>query len=67
VATSQGVERQQRLHELKSRVDNSNLSTVCDKRELEVSIRGTSINFLQAAAVVAQGWWQDLTQKPHES
>jgi len=35
---------------------------VCDKRELEAPHGVMNINFLQAAAVVAQGWWQELTQ-----
>ena len=67
VATSQGAERQKLLQKLKSRVDNSNLSTVCDKRELEVPVHGSRINFLQAAAVVAEGWWKDLTRPSQDS
>jgi hypothetical protein len=67
VATSQGAVRQKLLQELKSRVDNSNISTVCDKRELEVAVHGSRINFLQAAAVVAEGWWKDLTRPSQDS
>jgi hypothetical protein len=63
VAKSQGADRHRLLHELKSRVDNSNQSTVCDKRELEAPHGVMNINFLQAAAVVAQGWWHELTQR----
>jgi hypothetical protein len=63
---SRGEERQQRIQELKHRMDNSNLSTVCDKRELEIPVRGPRINLLQAAMVVAQGWWKDLTSSPGE-
>ncbi|HVN55858.1 MAG TPA: TIGR04190 family B12-binding domain/radical SAM domain protein [Anaerolineaceae bacterium] len=54
--------RQTRILELKHRVDNSNLSTVCDKGELEISFRGPRINFIQAAGLVAQGWWHDLAR-----
>ena len=44
-------------------MDNSNLSTVCDKGELEVPVSGARINVLQAASVVAQGFWKDLTRR----
>ncbi len=53
------LERQRQLTDLKHRVDNANLSTVCDKRELEVAMRGTRINMLQAAALVVSDWWKD--------
>jgi B12-binding domain/radical SAM domain protein len=56
-------ERQQKIADLKHRVDNSNLSTVCDKGELEIPVRGASINFLQAAALVAKGYWKDFTRR----
>jgi radical SAM superfamily enzyme YgiQ (UPF0313 family) len=52
-------ERQKKLIELKQHVDNANLSTVCDKRELEVSMRGMRINMLQAAALVVSDWFSD--------
>lgn len=63
VAIPNLVERQARIAELKHRVDNSNLSTVCDKGELEIPVRGASINFLQAAALVAKGYWHDFTRR----
>lgn len=50
-------ERQARLLALKPEVDVSNLSTVCDKRELEVPGRGRGFNLFQAARIVAQSWW----------
>jgi B12-binding domain/radical SAM domain protein len=56
------VERQKLLNELKHRVDNANLSTVCDKRELEVAMKGNRINMLQAAAMVVSDWWRDLAK-----
>lgn len=53
------AEQRAHLNELKHHVDNANLSTVCDKRELEIPVRGTTINFLQAAATVVGDWWRD--------
>lgn len=53
------VDRTLQLNELKHLVDEANLSTVCDKRELEVAMRGTRINMLQAAALVVGDWWKD--------
>ncbi len=50
------------LNDLKHHVDDANLSTVCDKRELEVAMRGTRINMLQAAALVVGDWWKDKTR-----
>jgi B12-binding domain/radical SAM domain protein len=55
------VERRKLLRQLKSHVDDANLSTVCDKRELEVAMRGMRINMLQAAALVVSDWWKDKT------
>jgi B12-binding domain/radical SAM domain protein len=55
------AQRRQQLNELKHHVDDANLSTVCDKRELEVEMRGTRINMLQAAALVVSDWWKDRT------
>jgi B12-binding domain/radical SAM domain protein len=51
--------RREKLADLKSSVDTANLSTVCDKRELEVAMRGQRINMLQAAAMVVGDWWKD--------
>ncbi len=55
------VQRRQLLSQLKHHVDDANLSTVCDKRELEVAMRGTRINMLQAAALVVSDWWKART------
>ena len=63
MAITDPAERQARIYDLKHRVDNSNLSTVCDKGELEVPVSGARINVLQAASVVARGFWKDLTRK----
>jgi B12-binding domain/radical SAM domain protein len=51
-----------RLHALKPEVDSANLSTVCDKRELEVPLHHTGVNLVQAAHVVAQEWWKGLAR-----
>jgi hypothetical protein len=58
-----GVERRERLMLLKQRVDNANLSTICDKDELELPVKGMRINMIQAAALVAEDWWKGLTRR----
>jgi len=57
MAEPNAAERHMRLKALKAQVDNSNLSTVCDKRELEIPARGWRINLVQAARVAVKGWW----------
>ncbi len=54
--------RRARLAELKNQVDNANLSTVCDKSELDVPMRGMKIDVLQAAQIIIGDWWKDLTR-----
>ncbi|MCX8024780.1 MAG: TIGR04190 family B12-binding domain/radical SAM domain protein [Thermanaerothrix sp.] len=56
--TPEGEARRQALRALKAEVDQANLSTVCDKRELEIPVRGPRINLLQAATTVISDWWQ---------
>ena len=51
--------RRERLVELKHRVDDSNLSTVCDKSELEAPVRGLGINFVHAAGLIISDWMRD--------
>ena len=53
------TERQAQFFKLKSSLDNANLSTVCDKRELEIPMHGPTINVFQAAGSVISGWWRD--------
>jgi hypothetical protein len=53
------AEKHRRLTELKQRVDNANLSTVCDKSELEIPVGGMRINMLQAATLLVNDWWQE--------
>jgi B12-binding domain/radical SAM domain protein len=55
-------ERNLALAKLKQQVDNANLSTVCDKRELELPVSGTPINVIQAAGMLLEDWWKDLTR-----
>ncbi len=55
-------ERVAALDDLKSHVDNANLSTVCDKRELEVPGQGRRLNLLQAASIVVGDWWKSRAQ-----
>jgi radical SAM superfamily enzyme YgiQ (UPF0313 family) len=54
--------RHARLHALKPEVDCANLSTVCDKRELEVPLQHTGVNLVQAAHVVVQEWAKGLAR-----
>jgi len=64
VAIADPEERRTRLRALKPEVDNANLSTVCDKSELEVPLQRTGVNpwdlpgvnVLQAAHVVVSEW-----------
>ena len=51
---SDPAQRQARLRAVKPEVDTANLSTVCDKRELELPIPMQGINLLRAAQMVAQ-------------
>jgi len=55
----EGEARRTALRALKEEVDQANLSTVCDKRELELPVSGLRINVLQAAATVIAGWWEE--------
>lgn len=61
MALPDAYDRQQKLLELKAHVDDSNLSTVCDKGELEVAADGARINMMQAAGVLLRQWWQEVT------
>ena len=54
--------RRERLIELKQRVETASLSTVCDKTELEMPVRGMTLNVLQAAGIVIKDWWKEKTQ-----
>jgi len=62
MSVSGAAERHARLKALKAQVDSSNLSTVCDKRELEIPVHGWRINLVQAARVAVQGWWRRQTR-----
>ncbi len=62
VAITDPEERRARLRALKPEVDNANLSTVCDKAELEVPLRQTGVNVLQAAHVVVNEWIKGLAR-----
>jgi B12-binding domain/radical SAM domain protein len=60
MSESNPAKRQTQLLDLKAQVDNANLSTVCDKRELEVDLTGSSFHWLQAARLVIVNWVQGL-------
>ena len=52
-------ERQARLKDLKPQVETSNLSTICDKRELELTMHGHRFRWISMAQVVLQEMWKD--------
>lgn len=52
------------LQAIKSQVDSANISTVCDKRELEAQISGLwKINFLRGVQVAAGEMWRELRNR----
>lgn len=55
-------ERQARLKDLKTQVETSNLSTICDKRELELTMHGHRFRWVSMAQVVLQEMWKDGCQ-----
>lgn len=54
------------LNEFKRRVDDSNQSTVCDKRELETPMKGLRIDFVRAAEMVVQDWGKEVGRAFHK-
>jgi B12-binding domain/radical SAM domain protein len=56
------TERHARLRDLKPEVDSANLSTVCDKRELELPVPSAGLNLIQAAHIVIEDWWKARTR-----
>jgi B12-binding domain/radical SAM domain protein len=67
VGITDPAERHARLRDLKPQVDSANLSTVCDKRELELPVQGARLNLVQAAHIVAQEWWKGRARAREES
>jgi len=61
MAIDDPTERHERLVALKPEVDTANLSTVCDKRELELPVPALGIKLLQAAHIVGGSWLKGLT------
>ena len=61
------AERHARLRELKPQVDGANLSTVCDKRELELPLQQSGVNILRAGHIVASEWWRGLVHAPEKT
>ena len=64
MAGSSGKERQKQLQTLKQKVDNSNLSTICDKSELEIPLDGVGISFVRAGLLILKDWWRSLKSRP---
>ncbi|MGQ9683485.1 MAG: TIGR04190 family B12-binding domain/radical SAM domain protein [Anaerolineae bacterium] len=65
MALSDIAERRERLAALKPAVDQANISTVCDKRELELPVGLLKLNIPRAAYYYLAGevrrWWGRLT------
>jgi B12-binding domain/radical SAM domain protein len=63
IARSTVGEQRRQLLNLKQKVDDSNLSTVCDKRELEIPLRGVGVNFLRAAIFILKDWLKNPNRR----
>ncbi len=64
VQVEQNLEkRRQMLMQLKQRVDQTNLGTVCDKSELDAAFTGSKINYFKAASLVIKDWTKDLNKR----
>ncbi len=61
MALDDPTERHSRLVALKPEVDTANLSTVCDKRELELPVPAMGVKLLHAAHIVGGSWLKGLT------
>ena len=56
--------RNELLIAIKGQVDSANISTVCDKRELEAQISGLwKINFVRGVQVVISEMWREFRAK----
>ena len=56
--------RNELLQAIKFQVDDANMSTVCDKRELEAQISGLwKINFLKGFQIAVSEIWRELRRK----
>ena len=53
--------REELLQAIKFQVDSANISTVCDKRELEAQISGLwKINFVRGVQVALSEMWREF-------
>ena len=55
------------LHAIKPQVDDANLSTVCDKAELNVPLRGIKLNLPRAASLFIEQTLRRILPKPEET
>jgi hypothetical protein len=70
LATATPDQVQQHLLSLKDQIDRANTSTVCDKRELDVSVGWLPFNVLELAKVGASEMWNMMRSRSnghHES
>jgi B12-binding domain/radical SAM domain protein len=64
LATEDAEERAKHLQELKAQVDEVNLSTVCEKSELDLPVKGLlRIRVPQVAWFFARRWWNWLLRR----
>jgi hypothetical protein len=58
------LQRHAGIQDLKHKLDTSNLSTVCDKRELELPVNFGRIDVIHAAVMVIGDWLKGLRHPP---
>ncbi|NLE75806.1 MAG: hypothetical protein GX605_03515, partial [Chloroflexi bacterium] len=63
MALGDAERREKLLAALKPQVDQANLSTVCEKRELELPVPLLRLNLPRAAGIVADAVWQKLAPR----
>ena len=55
-------ELQRELHVLKPQIDRANISTVCEKSELELPVGRGKLNGVRILELLLKDWWKSLTQ-----
>lgn len=60
LATTSGADFQNEMARLRPEIEQANMSTVCDKRELNVDANGPKIRYAQVAQIIVQDALQSL-------
>lgn len=60
LATTSGADFQNEMARLRPEIEQANMSTVCDKRELNVDVNGPKIRYAQVAQIIVQDALQSL-------